>query len=148
MKLTIKTLAATAIILTMAGCSQASPNKAELITVGYVGGMCVQGSVCESFYTFYEDGSTSEDVTVDVTELKAAIAKSKINKLGEDAEAYCPSFADGQDQTLQVPAWGDEVYMTCRVKGGADDPLATAAANAVDFIRDRASSREMLSQDF
>lgn len=110
----------------LSGCDY-NPPREPLAVIGAVGGHCAEG-VCEKSFTIYDNGTTS-DASMDftVTPLVNAIAESKLRELSVDPEAFCQSYVDGNDLTIQVPAWGDEVYTVCQLKDGIKDPLAIVA---------------------
>ncbi len=118
-----------AAVVTLSGCSAANQpaEVVPLLVIGSTGGMCAEGP-CGSSFTIYSDGSTSDDeLSFKAEPIVSAIKQSKLRDLPEDPEAFCQSFVDGTDLTIEVPSWGEEVYTVCRLKDGAEDSLSIVA---------------------
>lgn len=124
---------------TLSGCGGSSGQLASsdpLVVIGLTGGMCPDG-LCERSYSIAQNGEvTSEEQIgrVPTRSLEAAIASSKLQTLKEDPGAFCQSYVDGQDLTVQVPAWGPTTYTICQLADGENDPLTLAAQATLQSI--------------
>jgi hypothetical protein len=123
--------------LLLSACATSSESVVSsnepLISVGLSGGRCVD-AICEKSFTVYVDGTTDSGTDVSVESIEEAIADSKLDVLDADPEPSCPSYADGQDITIQVAAWGSEVYKPCELLAGNEDPLALEAEKLLNEL--------------
>jgi hypothetical protein len=120
------------LLLTASGCTPVH-SSAPLVTIGLTGGMCPDNS-CDRSFVVFEDGTTSEGETIALPALEAALENSRLTMLVEADEPYCPSFADGQDITIKVDAWGATTYKPCLLIRGEEDALTLEAISLLTQV--------------
>ena len=99
-------------------------NKGTVMVVGYQGGLCPEGE-CSVEYKLYENGvfEGHKKVSVDeVAKLKQVLNQTDFLQYSLDENAFCQSYADGQDLVLKFPGrYEDKSFRPCSLDIPSDD---------------------------
>ncbi len=109
-------------------------NRGTVMVVGYQGGLCSDGE-CSVEYKLYENGVFEGHKKVSNEELavlKQVIDKTYFLEYSFDSNAFCQSYADGQDLVLTFPGrYEDQSFRPCSLAIPSDD---TSIQYIKDFI--------------